>query len=60
MKLFGYDISKKEVTAEHHYHERVIENEKVIKEYVESEKTHEDKSKYYEYLNKKWSEVDND
>ncbi len=52
-----YEQEEKE--SEHHYHEKVVNNKTIVKEYVEKEnKTKEDVEKHYTWLNESWSGVD--
>jgi len=56
IEVFG-TIQESEKKAENHYHQKIIENKTVIKEYVDSKQDKESKRKHYEFLNKKWKSV---
>ncbi len=52
------NAEKKEKISEKHYHTTVVNNKKVVKEYLnKTNKTTEDIEKHYNWLNSKWEKI---
>ena len=50
-------VQQAEKEAEHYYHEKIIENKEVVKEYLEKPEDPEKLKKFYEYKNEQWKGI---
>lgn len=50
-------VQEQEKVAEHHYHEKIIENKEVVKEYLDNPDDPEAKKKFYDYKNEQWKGI---